>query len=115
MKIDPSRPIYEPRNARVRRELFRFADLNHIKLSGQHHPVRPHADFGLSTTDEHWTWLFTAQWIEDRNHQIPVSDLLALLYELYPGKPIHMHIPEGELGIDALYVLVPVVTQRREG
>ena len=112
MKTDPSRPIYEPRNVKVRRELFRFADQHHIALSGEHHPINPHPDFGV--TDLHWTWLFSARWAEDVHYQVPVSELLSLIHELYPGKVVRMHVPEGELGIDAIYVMVPAISQRRE-
>jgi hypothetical protein len=115
MKVDPTRPVYEPRHLTVRRELFRFADQHKLYLAGQHHPHKPELAFhGLASEDDHWVWLLRSRWAEDEHYQIPVSELLALLFTLYPNRPVHLHIPEGEVGTEVLYALIPVVVQHRE-
>lgn len=104
--MSPKPAVYEPRNITIRRELFRFADDNHIYIRAEHHPVKPSPRHGL-TTDSVWHWYFEVQWVNGERNTIPLTELRKLFGGLYFDR----HIWFFNIGHDDSMVEVLVSTE----
>ena len=95
------RPHYEPRNVTVRRELFRFAESHGMTLSGDHHTHR------AGILEEVWKWTFSGP-------SIPASELMNLLFSLYPSRIITFSAHINADGMEILLVTIPALPDQRE-
>lgn len=92
---------YETRHESARRQLFQFADDNHIHIRGEHFPIKPGGQYDLNL-DSAWHWHFESGYNGvGQPYSIPITELRALLSELYYDKRIHFVFTGNDvLGLD---------------